>query len=196
MLHNLAADNLLSALLNFVNELISDWELLDKSTLGNRISAVQKTVKLAYISNNNACQYILAMHVDNKISFRSYILDMTTGCDESKNTLRATSFFSPSLFGPFPESFQNRLESAYASRNRLNQHNSYCLSFPLPPAPNSGKRGSRSSSRESKWPRNEFAFPTPSPDSSLSSFPGTSRGRGNFQSKRRGKKRGQGFRSQ
>ena len=162
----------------------------------NKVKAVQKTVKLAYISNSNARQYILAMYVDNKVSFRSYILDMTSGCEESKKTLRTTSFFTPSLFGPFPESFHDRLESAYASRNRQNQHNSYCLSFPLPPAPPNTKRWSRSSSRESKWPRNEFAYPTPSLESRVSSFPGSPRGRGNFQSRRRGKKQGRGFKSQ
>ena len=82
MLHNLAADNLLTALLNFVNELITDWDTLDKSTWVSKVNTVQRTVKLAYISNSNARQYILAMYVDNKVSFRSYILDMTSGCDE------------------------------------------------------------------------------------------------------------------
>ena len=60
MLHNLAADNFLSSLLTFVNGIVGDWSILDKNTLENKVKAIQKTVRLAFISNQNTRQYILA----------------------------------------------------------------------------------------------------------------------------------------
>ena len=166
---------------------------MEDSARFNKIKATEKVMQLVFMSNSNSRQYLLAMYVDNKIAFRNHVLDMTTGCEESKKTLRTT--FSSSLFGPFPESYHDRLESAYSSRNRQNLQSSYCLTFPVSPAASTSKRGPSSSSRETKWSRQEFPYPTP-PESSSNSFPGSPRGRGNFQYRGRGKKRGWRYKSQ
>ena len=156
---------------------------------------MEKVMNLAFMSNNNSRQYILGMYVENKVALRNQVLEMTIGCEESKKTLRTTSFFSSSLFGPFPKSYHDRLESAYSSRNRQNLQSSYCLTFPVSPAAPNSKRGPSSSSRETKWSRQEFPYPTPSPESSSNSFPGSPRGRGNFHYRGRGKKRGRSYKS-
>ena len=109
MLHNLVTDKFLGTILTFVSDIITDWESLDMTKLGPKMKALQKSVHLAYISNQNARQFILAVYVNNKLRFRSFVLDLAVGCTESKNTLKSTSFYTPSLFGPFPESFNARL---------------------------------------------------------------------------------------
>ena len=114
MLHNPVSDKFLEAILAFLCEIMSDWKSLDMAVLEPKMQALKKSVHLAYISNQNARQFILAVYL-NKLRFRSFVLDLAVGCQESKKILKTTSFYTLSLFGPFPESFSARLESAFSA---------------------------------------------------------------------------------
>ena len=125
-----------------------------------KMKALQKSIHLAYISNQSARQFILAAYGNNKLRFRSFVLDLAVGCTESKNTLKSTSFYTPTLFGPFPESFNARLESAFSASNK---YNSFILKLPSTASRPTGRRySSRSSSRESKRSRRDYSYPSPS----------------------------------
>ena len=196
LLHNVATDSIQSELLTTMAKLITDWASSDSKSCLNRLKAIEKVTNLAFMSNTNARAYILAMYVENKLAMRNYVLDMTIGCEESKKTLRTTSFYSPSLFGPFPQSFHDRLESSFL-RHRQSLNNSYCLTF-LAPSHSSNqsswnypRKGSGSSYKDPKT-RQEFSYPTASPESG-EILPRSPRGRGNFPSRGRSKKRGRGY---
>ena len=197
LLHNIAADSIQSNLLTVMSKLITDWDTSDNRSRFNRLKAMEKVMNLAFMSNTNSRLYILAMYVDNKVTLRNHVLDMTIGCEESKKTLRTTSFYTSSLFGPFPQSFQDRLESSFASRHRQSLQSSYCLTFLASPSPSnqssrgSSRKGSGTSSKESR-PRQEYTYPTASPESG-DSLPRSPRGRGNFLSRGRGRRRGRGY---
>ena len=197
LLHNIATDSLQSSLLTAMSKLITNWDTSDNKSRFSKLKAMEKVMNLAFMSNNNSRQYILGMYVENKVALRNHVLEMTIGCEESKKTLRTTSFYSSSLFGPFPQSYQDRLESAYSSRHRQSLQSSYCLTFPASPPSSSqsswssSRKGAGPSSRETR-PRQEFSYPTPSPESS-NILPSSPRGRGNFQFRGRGKKRGRGY---
>ena len=83
MLHNLVTDKFLGTILTFVSAIVEEWDKQDMTKL--------------------------AVYVNNKLRFRSFVLDLAVGCTESKNTRKSTSFYTPTLFGPFPESFNARL---------------------------------------------------------------------------------------
>ena len=82
MLHNLVSDKFLETILTFVSDIITDWESLDMTKLGPKMKALQQSVHLAYISNQNARQFILGVYVNNKLRFRSFVLDLAVGCKE------------------------------------------------------------------------------------------------------------------
>ena len=196
LLHNVATDTIQSELLDAMAKLITDWDTVDSKSCLNRLKAIERVTNLAFMSNTNSRMYILAMYMDNKVAMRNYVLDMTIGCEESKKTLRTTSFYTPSLFGPFPQSFHDRLESSYL-RHRQSLNNSYCLTF-LTPTPSSNhsswnysRKGSGSSYKEAK-PRQEFSYPTASPESG-EILPRSPRGRGNFPSRGRARRRGRSY---
>ena len=197
LLHNIATDSIQSNLLTVMSKLITNWDTSDNRSRFNRLKAMEKVMNLAFMSNNNSRQYILGMYVDNKVTLRNHVLDMTIGCEESKKTLRTTSFYTSSLFGPFPQSYQDRLESCYASRHRQSLQSSYCLTFPASTPSSSqsswssGRRGAGPSSKETR-PRQEYSYPTPSPESG-DSLLRSPRGRGNFHSRGRGKRRARGY---
>ena len=83
-------------------------------------------------------------------------MDLTEGCQESKKILKTTSFYTPSLFGPFPDSFSARLESAFSASYK---YNSYILKLPTATSRSVGRSyDSKSPSRDPKRSRRDFGF--------------------------------------
>ena len=54
MLHNLVTDKFLGTILTFVSAIVDDWDKQDMTKLGPKMKALQKSIHLAYISNQNA----------------------------------------------------------------------------------------------------------------------------------------------
>ena len=85
MLHNLVSDKFLGTILTFVSDIITDWNKQDMTKLGPKMKALLKSIHLAYISNQNARQFILAVYVNNKLRFRSFVQDLAVGCRIQKH---------------------------------------------------------------------------------------------------------------
>ena len=76
---------------------------------------------LVYASecSHRSTQAQLAAFVANKLALRDTVLTKFSAQSSSREILRGTSFLSPELFGPLPESFKASLMSAHSKEHRF-----------------------------------------------------------------------------
>ena len=82
---------------------------------------VMSLVVLIAEGNQHSGQSQLAAFVTNKLALRDFVLGKFTCPPASKHILRGSSFLSPKLFGPLPESFKTSLQHNSETNLRLVQ---------------------------------------------------------------------------
>ena len=82
---------------------------------------VMGLVALIAEGNQRSGQSQLAAFVTNKLALRDFVLGKFTCPLTSKHILRGSSFLSPNLFGPLPESFKTSLQHNSETNLRLVQ---------------------------------------------------------------------------
>ncbi|CAL4155574.1 unnamed protein product, partial [Meganyctiphanes norvegica] len=107
------SDTLLDAVAAIINTMLDDWERAsgDLMEIKASLKEISKFLTLGHQTNWRCKSFIVAILVSNKVALRNYVLDNCGGPSTSKDIMKHTSFFTPSLFGEIPESLAKKVKS-------------------------------------------------------------------------------------
>ena len=108
---NLINDSIIESNVNFLSCILADWDELSKEDLKEKISVVHKSLKLSSTSNLRQRNFLCSIFTLNKLALRQEILDKFNGDANTKDMLKGSCLGVPSVFGPLPESFFQRINS-------------------------------------------------------------------------------------
>ena len=102
---NLINDSIIESIVVFMSDVLTDWDDLTKGELKEKISGIQKSLKLSSTSNLRQRNFLCSIFTLNKLAIRQEILDKFDGDSNTKDMLLGSCLGVPSVFGPLPESF-------------------------------------------------------------------------------------------
>ena len=122
----LLAEQFTDILKDKFTKILEDWEEVSKDvdSLRSTLEEARDMLTLISPSLGRSRQLQTGLFVSNKQACRQYVLDQFEGHTDTKSAMMGSSFVSPSLFGPIPESLKRRLETSSFQANE-----SYRLKF-------------------------------------------------------------------
>lgn len=115
----LVAEQFTDILKDKFSKIIDDWEVVSKdvNALRTALEEARDMLTLVSPSLGRSRQLQTGLMVSNKKACRQHVLDQCEGHDVTKKAMLGSSFVSPSLFGPTPESLKRRLETSSYQAN-------------------------------------------------------------------------------
>ena len=117
---SIVAEQFTDLLIEKISNNLAEW-----GTFSTDLSAMQtffmdtlSTLSLITTSMCRSRLLLSGLYATNKLSCRQIVLDQCVGPPQTKDLMKASSFVSPTLFGPVPESLKRRLDnSTYGDLN-------------------------------------------------------------------------------
>ena len=108
------SDTLVSSSSDILDSILSDWDnaVGNVVVLRTYLVEVTKILSLARQCSWRDRSFVSALLVTNKLALRNLVLDGCGGAQSSKEVMKYSNFFSPSLFGEIPESLAKKVEAS------------------------------------------------------------------------------------
>ena len=116
---NLINDSIIESNVNFLSENLSSWDDFSKGELKEKFSVILQSLKLASASNLRQRNILCSIFTLNKLALRQDILDKFDGDSNTKNMLLGSCLGVPTVFGPLPESFFQRINANPANAKEI-----------------------------------------------------------------------------
>ena len=117
MLDNFTVDEYLKLMIELVSKLSQEDTSREDGL--HLLDGLMRIAVLMAECNQRSGQSQLAAYVANKLALRDVVLGKFSCQNASRNILCGSSFLSPNLFGPLPESFKNSLKLSTSAELRF-----------------------------------------------------------------------------
>ena len=116
---NLINDSIIESNVEFLSGILSTWDDSSKGELKEKFSIIHHSLKLASASNLRQRNILCSIFTLNKLALRQDILDKFDGDSNTKDMLLGTCLGVPTVFGPLPESFFQRINANAANAKEI-----------------------------------------------------------------------------